>query len=438
MIHLFYGVKGLRKLEVRLACVYTSRHYQSSGWPMNNRIHRTCDAMDRLRAAAISTILLALCLLAMPGWAQQSNPPADTTQQGGQAQGQKQQPPPQEGGPQGDTGPYAIPKKTDEKPAPAPPPLPKPPEGMPNYSISVNVPEVQVGAMVLTKDGHFIPGLRREHFRVLEDGVEQKITDFRVTEAPFTAVLLIEFSEMSTIFLRDALNAAYAFAQQMHKDDYVAVIEYDMKPTTLVDFTNDKTAVYQALDMLHMPGFRESNMFDALYDTLDRLDRIEGRKEVILIGSGLDTFSKITYDKILKKIKETPNVTIFAISTGFLVRNWLDLRPGMRAQMTTLSFLQADNETQTFCRMTGGRWFQPRFTGELPELFREVSADVRHQYTILYHPLNTKLDGTFRKLKVELVQPGTDKPLIVKDEKNKELKYQVIARDGYTAKHTVE
>lgn len=382
-------------------------------------------------------LFLGLCLTAV-GWAQQSGQPAGTGQQGDQAQGQKQPPPTEEGGPQGETGPYAIPKKTDDKPALAPPPRPKTPEGMPNYSISVNVPEVQVNAMVLTKNGQFIPGLKRDHFRVLEDGIEQKVTGFRVTEAPFTAVLLIEFSDTNYQFMYDALNAAYAFADQMRKDDYIAVIEYDMRSTILVDFTNDKKAVYSALNMMRIPGFRESNMFDALYDTLDRLDRIEGRKEVVLIGSGLDTFSRITYDKILKKIKETPNVTIFTVSTGFLYRQALEMRSGMGAQMRSLDFLQADNEMATFARMTGGRSFSPRFTGELPALFREIGADVRNQYTIYYHPANTKLDGTFRKLKVELVQPGTDKPLIVKDEKNKELKYQVIARDGYTAKHTVE
>src|SRR6516165_7789348 len=83
--------------------------------------------------------------------------------------GQKQQSPEPEGGPQGDIGPYAIPKKPDEaKPAPLPPPGPKKIEGMPDYTISVNVPMVNVDAMVLTKEGQHIPGLKKEHFRILE------------------------------------------------------------------------------------------------------------------------------------------------------------------------------------------------------------------------------------------------------------------------------
>ena len=356
-----------------------------------------------------------------------------------QDSGQKQPSPEPEGGPQGDIGPYAIPKKPDEaKPAPLPPPGPKKIEGMPDYTISVNVPMVNVDAMVLTKDGQFVPGLKKEHFRILEDGVEQKVSNFSVTQAPFTAVLLVEFASTYYRMMADALNASYAFADQLRPNDYVAVVEFDMKPQILVDFTNDKQAIYGALNMMRIPGFRETNVFDALYDTLDRLDRIEGRKEIILVSAGVDTFSRITYDKILKKVKETPNVTIFCISTGFLVREYYASSPSFGATLRNMDFLQADNQMQTFARMTGGRFFQPRFQGELPTDFREISDAVRNQYTLSYHPSNNKQDGTYRKLKVELVAPGTDKPLIIRDQKNKELKYQVLARDGYTAKHQVE
>jgi VWFA-related protein len=286
--------------------------------------------------------------------------------------------------------------------------------------------------------------LQKEQFRILEDNVEQPIQSFGLTKAGYTAVLLVEFASTPafqasrTQFLYDALRASYAFADQLQKNDYVAVISYDMKPSILVDFTSDKQAIYGALNTLRIPGLSETNLFDALYDTLDRLDRIDGRKEVILVSSGVDTFSKLTFDKILKKIKATPNVTIYAISTGFLWRNYMAGRPGMGASLREMDFLQGDNQMSTFAKMTGGRWFSPRFQGELPEDFREISAAVRNQYTLTYRPTNAKLDGTYRKLKVEVVQTGTNKPLIVKDQKGKELKYQVLSREGYIAKHEVD
>jgi VWFA-related protein len=362
-----------------------------------------------------------------------------------QQSGQKQQPPPEAGGPQSDSGPYAIPKVSPDKSnQPAPPPAPKKTEGMPSYSINIDVPLVSVDALVLTKDGQFIPGLKKEHFRVFEDNVLQPVQSFGMTKAGYTAVLLVEFASTPAFqvsrrqFLYDALRASYAFTDQMQKNDYVSVISYDMKSSILVDFTSDKQAVYAALNTLRIPGFSETNLFDALYDTLDRLERVEGRKEIILIASGVDTFSKMTFDKIMKKIKATPNVTIYAISTGFLWRNYMEGRGGMGAQMRQMDFLQGDNQMQTFAKMTGGRWFSPRFEAELPEDFRLISEAVRNQYTITYRPTNAKLDGTFRKLKVQVVQPGTDQPLIVKDQKGKEIKFQILTRDGYTAKHEVD
>lgn len=347
-----------------------------------------------------------------------------------------QQAPAEAGGPQGDIGPMAIPKKKDEAPPP-PPAKPKLPADMPNYSINVNVPLVTVPVSVVTKDGQFIPGLKEDNFRVLEDGVPQKITNFTVAEAPITAVLLVEFASTNYAFMIDALNASYSFVQFLKPDDWVAVISYDMKPYILTDFTQDKRAIYGALNQLRIPGFSETNEFDALYDTLDRLERIQGHKYIVLISSGIDSFSKLTYDKILAKVKATKDVTIFTISTGEAWRVWLESSPGFGAQMANISFLQADNEMRTFASLTGGRWYHPRFEGEFPEIFRDIAADIRNQYMIAYHPTNAKLDGTYRKLKVQLVAPD-GAPLKVKNEKGKFLKYDVIAREGYTAKHEVE
>jgi len=352
--------------------------------------------------------------------------------------------PAEAGGPTGDL-PYPVPKTDSQQDKqPTPPPKAKGAEGMPSYSINVEVPLVSLNVLVLTKDGHFISGLRQEQFRIQEDSVQQTVQDFGMTKASYTAVLLVEFASSPAFqssrrqFIYDALRASYVFTDQMEQGDYVSVISYDQKPTILVDFTTDKKAVYAALNTLRIPGFSQSNLFDALYDTLDRLERVEGRKEIILIGSGLDTFSNVNLDQVLKKIKAAQNVTIYSISTGFLWRQFLEAHPGPSAGMANIEFLQADNQMSTFAKMTGGRWFSPRSEGELPGDFREIASAVRNQYTLTYRPTNPKLDGTYRKLKVELVEPGTVRPLIVKDEKGKTVKYQIITREGYTAKHEVE
>ena len=222
-------------------------------------------------------------------------------------------------------GPYAIPKKKAEDAPPPPPPVtPKKVADLPDYSLKVNVPLVNVDVSVLTKNGQFVPGLKKENFKVLEDGVPQQVTHFNVSQAPITAVLLVEFASTNYVFMMQALQASYAFANSLKKDDWVAVAYYDMQPHILVDFTQDKRAVYGALNQLRIPGFSETNLFDALYDTLDRLDRVEGKKYVILVTTGIDTFSKLTLDKIMKKIRDTKDVTIFPVSVGFIVREYCE------------------------------------------------------------------------------------------------------------------
>jgi len=400
----------------------------------------------RGRALVLTVVASAGFVLAgLPMVAQDSSgssQPAAQTPDNGKP---RQDVPAEAGGPTDSVGPYAIPKKkAEEAPPPPPPPPPKKIEDLPDYSLKVNVPLVNVDVMVTTKDGQFIPGLKQENFRVAEDGVPQNLTHFGVSQAPITAVLLVEFASTNYVFMIQALQASYAFANSLKKDDWVAVAYYDMNPHILVDFTQDKRAVYGALNQLRIPGFSETNLFDALYDTLDRLDRVEGKKYVILVTTGIDTFSKLTYDKILKKVKDTKDVTIFPISVGFIVREYCDTHPGgcrnahgMGIPVGHMDYLQGDNEMRTFAAMTGGRAYFPRFEGELPELFGDISSDIRNQYTISYSPTNTKLDGTYRKLKVQVVAPDGG-PLKVHDQHGKDVKIEVVAREGYTAKHTVE
>jgi VWFA-related protein len=370
----------------------------------------------------------------MPG-----EPPPAQNQAPNQAPNQDQSAP-EAGGPGGDSGVIALPKKNPAESAPPPPPPPpvvKNPKGLENFSLRVNVPVVTVDIGVLLQKTHeFVPNLKEENFRIFEDGKPQEIVSFGRIQAPITAVLLCEFAANNYWFIYDMRNAAYSFAQQLHPDDYVAVATFDMHTHILTDFTQDKRLVYESLNSLQIPGFNETNTFDAFYETLDRLSRVDGRKYVIFIGSGIDTFSKINLDKIMQKIKSTPNVTIYAVSTGQTARLTGNARGGMFGAHE-IDYLQADNELRTFAGMTGGKAYFPRFEGEMPEIFRDINSAIRNQYAVSYRPTNAKEDGTYRKIRVELVN-NEGKPLQMQDEKHHNLKYDVIARDGYKARQEVE
>jgi len=401
------------------------------------------------RPAWVLALVISVSLL--PAAAQDSSPatPTPSTTQAPDNGKPKQDVPVDSGGPgDNNVGPYAIPKKkAEEPPPPPPPPTPKKVEDMPDYSLKVNVPLVDVDVMVTTaKEGAFVQGLKKENFRVLEDGVPQQLSHFAVSQAPITAVLLVEYASTNYIFMVNALQASYAFANSLKKDDWVAVSYYDMQPHILVDFTQDKKAIYGALNQLRIPGFSETNMFDAMYDTLDRLDRVEGKKYIILVTTGIDSFSKLTLDKILKKVKDTKDVTIFPISVGFMMREYCETHPsyycknmahGMGIPVSNIDYLQGDNELRTFAAMTGGRAYFPRFDAEYAEEFNDISSDIRNRYMLSYSPTNAKLDGTYRKLKVQVVAPDGG-PLKVRDQKGKDVKVDVYAREGYTAKHSVD
>jgi VWFA-related protein len=387
--------------------------------------------------------LVLLAAMAGAGWAQ-STPPPTQPQQPQQPQQQQDQTAPDAGGPGGDNGAIALPKKKD-KPDDVPPPAPtqpkfKNPEGASNYSLRVDVPEVTVDVgVLLEKTGQFVPGLKPSNFKVYEDGVEQKISGFKRVEAPITALMLCEFanSNYTYRFIYDMRNAAWEFAQQLRPQDYVALMTFDMRTQIWLDFTQDKRQLLGAIQSLVIPGFSERNLFDALYEAEDRLSRIEGHKYIILIASGRDTFSKLTLDKIYQKVKTTPDITIFAISTGGALRAMTEGGPGFNQQLRDIDYLQADNQMKTFAKMTGGMYFQPRFVGEMPDIFSDINKAIRSKYELVYHPSNAKQDGSYRKLRVELVD-DEGQPLRLQDEKHKALKYDIITRDGYKARQEVE
>jgi len=351
----------------------------------------------------------------------------------GNSGGNQQQDVPEAGGPEINTSPVVVPKKKEEPPPP-PQKKVKNPEGMGDYTLSVSVPVVTVDCLVTTKSGEFLPGLKRENFKVMEDGVPQTVTSFQQTEAPITAVLVLEFASTYASFINDMFNYAYGFASSLKPQDWVAVVSYDMKTRLEQDFTQDKRQVFGALNRMQMPMFRETNEFDALYYTLDRLERVEGHKYIILISSGRDTFSKLNYDEVLKKVKISHDVTIFAVSTGQWVRTVSDPYTPATVRM---DYLQADNEMNTFAKLTGGRAYFPRFQGEVREIMGDISNSIRNQYSLTYHSTNTKQDGTYRKIKVELVDAETGGPINL-HVNGKPAKYNIIAREGYTAKKEVE
>jgi VWFA-related protein len=255
-----------------------------------------------------------------------------------------------------------------------------------------------------------------------------------------TVCLVIEWSGLFQQYWTETwyqtLTASYGFLETLKPEDYVAVVAYDMRPEILSDFSTDKREAQQAMSRLQFAAFSESNLYDAVVDTAERMSEIEGRKAIVLISSGMDTFSKITFGQTRRRL-QLAGVPIYAIGLMQAIRERADAM-GYLGSIARMDFLQADNQMRTFAKETGGMSFFPRFYGEFPAIFANIAYSLRNQYSLAYQPSNQAKDGTFREIKVELINPANNEKLRIVNEKGKSLKYQIIAKSGYSAPRAVE
>src|SRR5215475_3573109 len=296
-------------------------------------------------------------------------------------------------GPQTGQQPGQNPPPSQNPQAPAGQQQPPPSGGV---SISVEVPLVTMEVAATTSNGDIIPGLKKDNFRVYEDGVPQQITNFGPSDSPITMVLVLEFSSRMYSYYGSFAGlskywSAYLFAN-LKQQDWIALETFDMRTRIEQDFTQNKEEVIAAINHLYFPGFSESNVFDVLLETTDRLKDVKGKKSIVIIASGVDTFSKHNLDQTMKQLRQS-DVTIFCIGLS----QFLTTRSNMGA-MNELNYLQAENQLKTFAKETGGYAWFPRFEGEMPEIFRAVTGFLRNQYSLSYSPSNRARDGKFRKV----------------------------------------
>jgi Ca-activated chloride channel family protein len=343
-------------------------------------------------------------------------------------------------------------KKEDE---PLPPDVvPTKPQDIEKLSITTQV--VNIDAVVYhKKSGQIVTGLKKPNFAVFADGVQQTITNFSTPEAPITVAMVVEYSKWSEYFgyagsggydpgTYEVIRPTAMFLTQFIKppDDYVTVVAFDIRPTPLTDFTNDPTRIGAVINLLlrNQPAFRETNLFDALKFVLvggrgdsvvlddnksaksdySGLVAVQGRRRaVILVASGIDTFSKINYGEA-RKVLQNAGIPVYIVGTANLFKkkygDQLGATDDIMGGPGRMSWLQADNTLTTFARETGGAYFPVTFEGELPKVLGSINALLRSQYSLGFNPGDVQ-DGKQHKLvvKVDVNGDGTydDKEYIV-------------------------
>ncbi len=305
---------------------------------------------------------------------------------------------------------------------PAPPaPQQPPPETQAAIAVQSNL--VDVDAVVTDEEGNLVTGLQRQNFRVFDNGQPQQIANFAASDAPITLVMLLEYSASAYgYFAYNSQVWGDEFLRHLAPQDWVALKTFDLRTTLQVDFTQDKRAVDEAIMTLGLPTFHEADVFDALYETLNQLRDVKGKKSILVIATGFDTFSKHTLDDMLHRLRES-DVTIFCVGTG----EQIDLY----SMGNDLGYMQAKNQLTTFSRMTGGYAYFPRFQGDLPGIFNIIAKYLRSQYMLVFSP-TTPQDGKYHKITVQAVDDQGN-PMELVNKKGKKKKAVVAAREGYVA-----
>src|SRR5262249_29635202 len=293
-----------------------------------------------------------------------------------------------------------------------------------------------VKGLVMKKKPHgLVRGLTKKNSIIYEDGVKKEITNFNTGDGPVTAVLLLDngFQNhywqgyFNPTFSQEIFMSAAGFVQNFVKpSDNVALVTFSMKPKVIQDFTNDRQKLGMTLQQAYrdLLNFSASNIFVTLSFTLLSgkaihlyeenagpseylgMQKVEGHTAVILITTGRDTFSRITFDKTMK-IVAGAGVPIFTVGVGNLYfKKYGDMLPAP----TRMEWLQAENELKTFANLTGGAYMPMTFEGEIPSIMQNIANLLRNEYSIGYVPSNTRAEGKERKIKLEVDIDGDGKP----------------------------
>jgi Ca-activated chloride channel homolog len=261
----------------------------------------------------------------------------------------------------------------------------------PGEAIRRSVDRVNVGAIVTDSRGRFVEGLHREDFSVMDNGVTQPLTDFAAIEEPAQVLLLIEAGPAVYFLEGGHLQAAYALLNGLSAGDRVAVVKYAEAPQAISDFSADKRVAGSALEQLRFNlGFGSLNLSSSLAAVLGELGKVQGKKTIVLLSTGVDTSPENEEQALLQTLKVT-DVRVLAVSLGGELRNpqlagKKKKAPAELPAEASRQFDRADQVLKEITEASGGRAYFPRNAGEFSAAYSEIAQLVRHEYSLAFAP----------------------------------------------------
>ena len=303
--------------------------------------------------------------------------------------------------------------------------------------VRIDTAFVSVPVSVLDRQGRFVPDLQQKDFHVFENGVEQPIAYFEPTEKPFTVALLLDMSASTRFHLWEIKEAAIAFTKQLRPQDRVLVVAFSDEVLLLTEATNDQSVVSEVIDV-NANGGSSTRLYDAVNLVInERLNKIQGRKAVVLFTDGVDTSSYLaTYQSTLREAEEL-DALIYPIqydTTDYMramqngggnvtvvttTNNWPF--PGTTSSQTVYGgpvngqplpgtskedYERANRYLHAMADSTGGRLYKANDTKQLAQAFSSIAEELRRQYSLGYYPRGAAQTDDRRQIKVSVQRPN--------------------------------
>lgn len=311
-------------------------------------------------------------------------------------------------------------------------------------TIRLDTDLVSVDVVVTDRAGkRYLPKLRAEDFLVYEDGVRQKISNFSAAEVPFNLVLLLDTSGSTREEIDLMQRAARRFLDELRPQDRVAIVQFNEQVELIKDLTADRQALDKALGQLR--GGSGTCFYDALHLAVREVLRsVEGRKAIIALTDGVDSYGFNTYDQVLPELERAGASLYFLrldtedFTEARMLRDCQDslhfkfsrkqlkkyvdefLKGGdisqyqdhcklarmEKMQINRHLYEAAYDELNEMTGKTGGHVYPVKSLLQLGPAYTQIAEELRTQYSLAYYPSNEKHDGRWRTLRVEIKKPG--------------------------------
>jgi len=293
--------------------------------------------------------------------------------------------------------------------------------------IQKRVELVNVDVAVTDRRGNFVRNLKRENFRIFDNGVEQPITHFAPVEEPAVVLVLVETGPAVYLIQRQHLAAAQALFDGLAAEDWVGLGTYDKAARVRLGLTQDKSAVQRGmLGPQFGLGMGQLNLSEGVSEALTWLSEVPAKKAIVLISTGLDTSAPGRWEALLDELRGS-DVAIFAVGMGGNLRDFKDETKYRDTRSAPLSFERAARALRILAGTTGGRAWFPRSPKEFPAIYGEIALVLRHRYSLGFAP--PARDARLHRIEVQVV---TDTGRVVSSAKQSS-SLRIFTRHGYVA-----